>query len=85
MNINSVNPLYLGVICVNGYIEEKNSNKYLVFDWTDENKEFLKKIVMFLMELRLKLEKLMMTGLNMQKITWKLNLVQMMTYHSINH
>ena len=81
MNINSVNPLYLGVICVNGYIEEKNSNKYLVFDWTDENKEFLKKIVMFLMELRLKLEKLMMTGLNMQKITWKLNVILMTTYH----
>ena len=69
MNINSVNPLYLGIICVNGYIEEKNSNKYLVFDSTDENKEFLKKIVMFLMELRVKLEKLMIPGLNMQKIT----------------
>ena len=81
MNINSVNPLYLGVICVNGYIEEKNSNKYLVFDWTDENKEFLKKIVMFLMELRLKLEKLMMNGLNMQKITWKLIVILMTTYH----
>ena len=42
-NINSVNPLYLGITCVNGYIEEKNSNKYLVFDSTDENKELLKK------------------------------------------
>ena len=43
MNINSVNPLYLGVTRVNGYIEEKDSNKYLVFDSTDENKELLKK------------------------------------------
>ena len=43
MNINSVNPLYLGITCVNGYIEEKDSNKYLVFDSTDENKELLKK------------------------------------------
>ena len=51
MNINSVNPLYLGITCVNGYIEEKDSNKYLVFDSTDENKELLKNIVMFLMEL----------------------------------
>ena len=51
MNINSVNPLYLGIICVNGYIEEKNSNKYLVFDSTDENKELdvcLKKIMNFI-------------------------------------
>ena len=43
MNINSVNPLYLGITRVNGYIEEKNLNKYLVFDSTDENKELLKK------------------------------------------
>ena len=43
MNINSVNPLYLGITRVNGYIEEKDSNKYLVFNSTDENKELLKK------------------------------------------
>ena len=43
MNINSVNPLYLGITRVNGYIEEKDSNKYLVFDSTDENKELVKK------------------------------------------
>ena len=43
MNINSVNPLYLGITRVNGYIEEKDSNKYLVFDSTDKNKELLKK------------------------------------------
>ena len=43
MNINSVNPLYLGITLGNGYIEEKDSNKYLVFDSTDENKELVKK------------------------------------------
>ena len=43
MNINSVNPLYLGITRVNGYIEEKDSNKYLVFDSTDEIKKLLKK------------------------------------------
>ena len=42
-NINSVNPLYLGITRMNGYIEEKESNKYLVFDSTDENKELLRK------------------------------------------
>ena len=26
-----------------GYIEEKDTNKYLIFDSTDENKEILKK------------------------------------------
>ena len=42
-NLNSVNSLYLGITCVNGYIDEKDSNKYLVFDSIDENKELLKK------------------------------------------
>ena len=51
LNINSINPLYLGVTLLNGYIEEKDSNKYLVFDSTDENKELLKNIMLFLMEL----------------------------------
>ena len=41
--MNSVSTLYLGITRVNGYIEEKNSNKYLAFDSTDENKELLTK------------------------------------------
>ena len=43
MNINSVNPLYLYITHSNEHIEEKGTNKYLVFDSTDENKELLKK------------------------------------------
>ena len=43
MNINSVNPLYLGITRANGYIEDKDMNKYLIFDSTDKNKELLKK------------------------------------------
>ena len=43
-SIYSVNPLYLQVNHPNGYLEEKNRNKYLVFnDSVDENKELLKK------------------------------------------
>ena len=49
-NIYSVNPLYLLVNHANGYIEEKNVNKYLIFDSADENKEFLKNTMMFGME-----------------------------------
>ena len=30
------------VIHANGYIEEKNEDKYLIFDSTDENKDLLK-------------------------------------------
>ena len=35
--------MYLGITHANGYIEEKDMNKYLVFNSTDENKELLKK------------------------------------------
>ena len=43
-NIYSVNPLYLLVNHASGYIEEKNGNKYLIFDYSvNENKELLKK------------------------------------------
>ena len=41
--ISSVNPLYLHINHASGYIEEKNRNKYLIFDSVDENKEVLKK------------------------------------------
>ena len=42
-NIYSVNPLYLRITHANGYIEEINENKYLIFDSLDENKELVKK------------------------------------------
>ena len=40
--IYGVNPLYLRIDHANGYIEEKNGKKYLIFDSVDENKELLK-------------------------------------------
>ena len=43
-NIHSVNPLYLLVNHASGYIEEKNGNKYLIFDDSvNKNKRSLKK------------------------------------------
>ena len=42
-DINSVNPLYLRIKNVNRYIEEKDSNTYLVLDSTDKSKKSLKK------------------------------------------
>ena len=35
--------MYLRINYANGYIEEKNGNKYLIFYSVDENKEVLKK------------------------------------------
>ena len=46
-NIYGVNPLYLIIDHASGYIEGKGVNKYLGFDYTDENKELLKKYNVF--------------------------------------
>ena len=44
-NIHRVNPLYLLVNHASEYTEEKNGNKYLIFDDSvNENKELIKKI-----------------------------------------
>ena len=43
VKINSVNPLYLIIGKADGYIEEINGNKYLIFATTDEKKEVLTK------------------------------------------
>ena len=43
VHIHSVNPLYLILDEVDGYIEENNGNKYLIFASTDINKEILTK------------------------------------------
>ena len=56
ININNVNPLYLRITHADGHIEEINGNKCLIFDSTDGNKELLKNIMMFLMELDMKLK-----------------------------
>ena len=52
-----LNTLYLNIDHASGYIKEKGVNKYLVFDSTDENKELLKNIMMFLLELVIKSKK----------------------------
>ena len=43
-NINRVNPLYLIIGNVDGYIEENNGNRYLVFTSTDGNKRNTSKV-----------------------------------------
>ena len=53
-SIYSVNPLYLRVNYVKRYIEEKNGNKYLVFDKQMEKKSCKINKKMFGMELKTK-------------------------------
>ena len=55
--IYSVNPLYLRITHASRYIEKINENKYLIFGLINENKEYLKNRMMFLMELEIKRNK----------------------------
>ena len=81
MNINSVNPLYLGITSVNGYIEEKDSNKYLALDSTDENKELLKKDNDDFNGIMGKIRESDDDWLEYATDYIKLDIVEMMTYH----
>ena len=45
VKINNVNSLYLIIDEVDGYIEEKNGNKYLTLISTDKNKEVIIKYI----------------------------------------
>ena len=42
-DVNSVNPLYLMINRIDGFIEEKNGDKYLNISVTERNKEVLRK------------------------------------------
>ena len=56
-SIYSVNPLYLIIGKVDGYIERKSKSKYLIFDSSDENKEVFKESTQnFRMALKMKLK-----------------------------
>ena len=68
-NVYSVNPLYLIIDHASGYIEEKEMNKYLVFDSTDENKELLKKYNDVFNGIRNKIKKISEMNVIMKKIT----------------
>ena len=71
-NIYSINPLYLIIDRASGYIEEKEMNKYLVFDSTDENKELLKKYNDFFNGIRNKIKKISGDKCNYEKDSMKI-------------
>ena len=56
--INSVNPLYLLIYKIDGFIEEKRGNKYLNIAFADNNGEVLKKYKEVLSGLKSCIEKI---------------------------
>ena len=69
-NVNSVNPLYLMINRIDGFIEEKNGDKYLNIADTDRNSEVLKKYSEVWNGIKDSIEKIKIVGWeNMTKIT----------------
>ena len=56
-NINSVNPLYLLIGQIDGFIEEKEGSKYLNIVLTENNNEVLKNMQKYGVGLKIKLRR----------------------------
>ena len=70
VKINCVNPLYLIIGEVDGYIEENNRNKYLTFASTDKNKRVLEKYTKLWDEIKYHIQTINAGNLvNMTRIT----------------
>ena len=80
-NIYSINSFYFVVNHANGYIEEKNGNKYLIFDSTDENKQLLKKYNDAWNGVKNKIEELSSNECDYEKDYMKTILILLMAYY----
>ena len=74
--------MYLIVGKSDGYIEEKNGNKYLFFASTDNNKEELKKYIELWYEIKNltewnSIKKKLIKQVSVEKILWRSNSIQM--------
>ena len=72
-NFCCVNPFYMIVNHVSGYIEEKGVNEYLIIVCTDENKELLKKYNNFWSGIRDKIKKVSSGGYEKNYMKSKFN------------
>ena len=80
-DVNSVNPLYLRIDNASGYIKKINKDKYLVFYYTDKNKELLKRYEYVFNGIMSKIKKIDDDWLEYSNCYKKLDLSQMIIYH----
>ena len=74
--------MYLIIGEADGYIEEKDGDKYLIFLSTDKNKEVLTKYAELWDEIKYLIgQQMVVKQVIMKKISWKSNLIQMIIYH----
>ena len=73
--------MYLIISHSSGYMEEKDENKYLIFDSTDKNKELRKEYKYVWSEIKDKIKEVSSGEYDYEKDYMKINLILMMTYH----
>ena len=73
--------MYLIIDHASGYIDEKEINKYLVFDSTDENKELLKKYDDIFNGIRNKIKKISGDECHYEKDYMKIKINSDYDYH----
>ena len=73
--------MYLIISHSRGYMEEKDENKYLIFDSTDENKELRKEYKYVWSGIKDKIKEVSSGEYDYEKDYMKINLILMMTYH----
>ena len=78
--INSINHLYLIINKINGYIEERNGNKYLTLVSTDESKNTLKNMKIYEEKTKILLDRQLTTQAFMMKNIGKSTTIQVMIY-----
>ena len=81
-SINIVNPLYLIMGDVDGYIEENNGSKYLTFTSNDKNKKVLGKYTKLSDEIKYHIQTINREKSGeYEKDSMKIISIQMMIYH----
>ena len=80
VNIHRVNPLHLIIDEVDGFIEEEDENKYLVFASTNKNNEVLQKYTELWDKTKNLIEKIDNKPGEYRKDYMKIKSIQMITY-----
>ena len=81
-NIDSVNPFYLFISELDGFIDEKNGNKYLNITLTDSNNDVLIKYAEVWNGIKSQIKKINNDSeVEYDKNYMRINLIQMIIYH----
>ena len=80
LNVHSVNPFYLVFNKIDGYVEENNGNKSLVFVSTSKSKEILTKYTEVWNKSKSLIETVDDNQVNIEDTSWKSSLIKIIIW-----